>query len=467
MTIWTPNLRGREGPLYRILADALGADIEEGRLAAGTRLPTHRELAEKVGVTVGTVTRAYAEAERRGLIGGEVGRGTFVRHRDTPRQLPQPAQDAGDDTLIDLGLNWPATPSGDPAGAALKKSLEALQRSTHLSELLDYQPHAGHPEHREAGAEWMSRFGLDVEPSRIMVCSGGQHAMEVALSTLTRPGDTVLCESLTYPGLKVLANRLHLRLHGVAMDEQGLLPDALETACRTGAKVLFCLPNLQNPTGAVMPEERRRRIATVARRHGLAVVEDDAYGLLLDKRPPPLCALLPESGWFIAGVSKLLAPGLRIGYLAAPGGPSTERLAEEAALAARMTPALTADITARWVRDGTADELVVRRRREAHERLELAKDVLGDLMPRQGRATTYHLWLKLPAPWRAEAFTSQARRRGVLVIPAELFTVGPATAPAAVRVCLGAPRTRASLEKGLHRLRETLEGGPEPLASIV
>ncbi|NTX16188.1 PLP-dependent aminotransferase family protein [Myxococcus sp. CA056] len=467
MTIWTPNLRGREGPLYRILADALGADIEEGRLAAGIRLPTHRELAEKVGVTVGTVTRAYAEAERRGLIGGEVGRGTFVRHRDAPRQLPPPAQDSGDDSLVDLGLNWPAPPPGDPAGSALKKSLDALQRSPRLAELLDYQPPAGNPAHREAGAEWMSRFGLEVEPSRVMVCSGGQHAMEVALSTLTRPGDTVLCEALTYPGLKVLANRLHLRLHGVAMDEHGLLPDALETACRTGAKVLFCLPNLQNPTGSVMPEERRRRIATVARRHGLTVVEDDAYGLLLDKRPPPLCTLLPESGWFIAGVSKLLAPGLRIGYLAAPAGPSTERLAEEAALAARMTPALTADITARWVRDGTADELVVRRRREAHERLELAKDVLGDLMPRPGKATTYHLWLKLPSTWRAEAFTSQARRRGVLVMPAELFTVGPATAPAAVRVCLGTPRTRASLEKGLHRLRETLEGGPEPLASIV
>ncbi|NTX63061.1 PLP-dependent aminotransferase family protein [Myxococcus sp. CA051A] len=467
MTIWTPNLRGREGPLYRILADALGADIEEGRLAAGTRLPTHRELAEKVGVTVGTVTRAYAEAERRGLIGGEVGRGTFVRHRDAPRQLPPPVQDSGDDSLVDLGLNWPATPPGDPAGSALKKSLDALERSPRLAELLDYQPPAGNPAHREAGAEWMSRFGLEVEPSRVMVCSGGQHAMEVALSTLTRPGDTVLCEALTYPGLKVLANRLHLRLHGVAMDEHGLIPDALETACRTGAKVLFCLPNLQNPTGAVMPEERRRRIATVARRHGLTVVEDDAYGLLLDKRPPPLCTLLPESGWFIAGVSKLLAPGLRIGYLAAPAGPTTERLAEEAALAARMTPALTADITARWVRDGTADELVVRRRREAHERLELAKDVLGDLMPRPGKATTYHLWLKLPSTWRAEAFTSQARRRGVLVMPAELFTVGPATAPAAVRVCLGTPRTRASLEKGLHRLRETLEGGPEPLASIV
>jgi DNA-binding transcriptional MocR family regulator len=251
------------------------------------------------------------------------------------------------------------------------------------------------------------------------------------------------------------------------MDEQGLQPDALEAACRGGAKVLFCLPNLQNPTGAVMSEERRRRIATVVRKHALTVVEDDAYGLLLDRRPPPLCTLVPESGWFIGGVSKLLAPGLRIGYLAAPADTGTERLAEEAGLAVRMTPPLMAEVAARWVQDGTADELVVRRRREAQERLELAREVLGDALPKTPRGSTYHLWLPLPARWRAESFTAQARRRGVSVTPAELFTVGPATAPAAVRVCLGAPRTRASLEKGLRRLRETLEGGPEPLASIV
>ncbi len=214
------------------------------------------------------------------------------------------------------------------------------------------------------------------------MCSGGQHAMEVALTALTRPGDTVLAESLTYPGLKVLANRLHLRLHGVAMDEQGLQPDALEAACRGGAKVLFCLPNLQNPTGAVMPEERRRRIATVVRKHALTVVEDDAYGLLLDRRPPPLCTLVPEPGWFIGGVSKLLAPGLRIGYLAAPADTGTERLAEEAGLAVRMTPPLMAEVAARWVHDGTADELVVRRRREAQERLELAREVLAGALPK-------------------------------------------------------------------------------------
>ncbi|WP_224360336.1 aminotransferase-like domain-containing protein [Hyalangium versicolor] len=466
MTTWAPKLQGREGPLYRAIADALAADIEEGRLAPGTRLPTHRELAEVVGVTVGTVTRAYAEAERRGLIGGEVGRGTYVRHREAPRRLPSQTVVAADDTLIELGLNWPATPEGDPATEALRRTLGELQHSQTLLEMLAYQPHTGLLPHREAGAEWISRFGITVQPDQVVVCSGGQHAMEVALQALTRPGDTVLTESLTYPGMKSLANKLHLRLQGVAMDAQGLIPEALEAACRGGAKLLYCMPNLQNPTGAVMPPERRERIAAVVRAQGLTVLEDDVYSLLIEDRPPPLCALVPEAGYFIAGVSKLIAPGLRIGYLAAPRR-GTERLAETAGMAARMTPPLTAEICARWIQDGTADDLVERRRQEAQERLALAREFLGEAMPPGVHGPTYHLWMELPTHWRSEAFSAQARRNGVSVTASEIFAVGQAVAPGAVRVCLGPPRTRALLTKGLQRLRDTLAGGPAPLANIV
>lgn len=467
MTSWTPELQGRSGPLYRAIADALAADIEEGRLAPGTRLPTHRELAERVGVTVGTVTRAYAEAERRGLIGGEVGRGTYVRHRDTPRPLPSPsAVEPGEDTLIELGLNWPAMPAGDPAAELLRRTLEELQRSEDLPELLAYQPHAGVRSHREAGAAWIARFGLKVPAEQVVVCSGGQHALEVVLRTLTRPGDTVLTESLTYPGAKTLASQLHLQLQGVAMDEQGLLPEALESAGRGGPRVLYCVPNLQNPTGAVMSAERRERLAAIIRAQGHTLLEDDAYGLLLEERPPPLSALVTESSYFIAGVSKLLAPGLRLGYLAAPRR-GLDRLAESSALAVRMTPPLTAEICARWIQEGTADELVRRRRQEAVERLELAREVLGEAALRSVRGPTYHVWMELPAHWRSEAFSAQARRHGVSVTPSEVFAVGPAVAPGAVRVCLGAPRTQALLHKGLHRLRDTLAGGPMPLATIV
>ena len=468
MTSWTPELQGRSGPLYRAIADALAADIEEGRLAPGTRLPTHRELAERVGVTVGTVTRAYAEAERRGLIGGEVGRGTYVRHREAVRPLPSAlaSPEPGDDTLIELGLNWPATPKGDPAAEMLRRTLAEIQGSAELTELLAYQPHAGLPSHREAGAAWMSRFGVQVPADQVVVCSGGQHAMEVVLRALTRPGDTVLTESLTYPGMKTLASQLHLRLQGVAMDAQGIVPEALEAAGRGGGKVLYCVPNLQNPTGAVMSAERRERIAAIVRAQGHTLLEDDVYGLLLEKRPPPLCALVPESSYFIGGVSKLLAPGLRISYLAAPRA-GMARLTESGGLAVRMTPPLTAEICARWIQEGTADELVRRRREEAVERLELARELLGEAALRSAQGPTYHLWMELPAHWRSEAFSAQARRNGVSVTSSEVFAVGPAVAPGAVRVCLGAPRTKAQLRKGLQRLRDTLVGGPAPLATIV
>ncbi|MDC0708868.1 PLP-dependent aminotransferase family protein [Stigmatella sp. ncwal1] len=467
MTSWTPELRGRSGPLYLAIADALAMDIAGGRLTAGTRLPTHRELAERVGVTVGTVSRAYAEAERRGLIGGEVGRGTYVRHRESSRSFPEPTLGSADDALIELGLNWPATPPGDPAAQALRRTLEALQHAPNLPELLSYQPHAGLASHREAGAAWIGRFGWKVDPAQVVVCSGGQHAMEVALTALTRPGDTVLTEALTYPGMKVLANRLHLRLQGVAMDAQGLIPEALEAACRgSGARLLYCLPTLQNPTGGVMPRERRERIAAILRAQGLCFLEDDAYGSLLDERLPSLCELVPETGYFIAGVSKLLAPGLRISYLAAPQQ-ERHRLTEAVGLATRMTPPLMAEIAARWLSDGTAEALVAGRRREAQERMGLARDILGEAALPSPLASGYHLWLRLPPAWRSEAFSAQARKAGVSVTSSDVFAVNTAVAPGAVRVCLGAPRTQALLEKGLRRLRDTLACGPEPLSSIV
>ncbi len=467
MTSWTPELRGRSGPLYRAIADALSEDIDAGRLAPGARLPTHRELAERVGVTVGTVTRAYAEAEKRGLLKGEVGRGTYVRDLAVPAHMPLP-MDASDDSPVELGINAPATPEGDPASQALRRSLEELGRSSRLAELLAYQPAAGPYAHRVAGAAWAARFGLQAKPEQVVVCAGGQHAMEVAMAAITKPGDTLVTEALTYPGLKVLARRFQLRLQGIAMDAQGLVPESFEAVCRGGGvRLLYTQPTCHNPTGAVLPEERRKRIAEVARRYGVLVLEDDAYGLLPERRPPPLAAFLPEASYFIAGVSKLLTPGLRIGYLVAPARARGERLAEEVGLASLMTTPLMAEVLARWVEDGTADELVVRQRREVRERMELARQVLGSEALRVRGVPLYHLWLGLPAGRRSEEFVAQARRAGVSVTSGDLFTAGAGPVSAAVRVCIGAPRTRAQLERGLRRLREVLDAGPEPLAAIV
>src|SRR5690242_6647356 len=253
MTIWLPDLNGASGPRYVAIAEALATDIRAGRLPPGARLPTHRDLAYRLGVTVGTVSRAYAEAERRGLIGGEVGRGTFVRpdarrqknvttaDQDAPLGLPQ---------VIDLSVNIPTPMTSD---AIIAETIGEISRRPGIARLMDYHPHAGVAAHREAGAQWLTECGFPIDPGRVIVTSGGQHAMTAALGALTEPGDVVLAESLTYPGLRRLADFLRVRVHGVAMDEFGMEPAALETACRSlNPKVLYCVTNLQNPTALVV-----------------------------------------------------------------------------------------------------------------------------------------------------------------------------------------------------------------------
>lgn len=463
MTIWTPE-RGREDvPLYLSIADAIGADSASGRLAPGTRLPTHRDLAERLGITVGTVTRAYAEAARRGLVSGEVGRGTFVRGA-AAEYVALGAAGVGEASLVDLSLNHPPAAAGHP-GDALGKTLAALSKRAGLDGLLAYPPEGGAADHREAGAAWIARTGLKAAPDHVLVTNGSQHGMTALFASLLRPGDVVLTEALTYPGMKALASLLHLRLQGVAMDELGLRPDAVEAACRSGAKAVYCVPTLHNPTTAVMPEARRKEIAAIARAHNLLIVEDDVHGLLPENAPRPISAFAPELSCYLTGTAKSLAPGLRIGYILAPP-PLVPRLAAGIRATTWMATPLMAEIASRWIRDGVADEILRRRRQEAAARQKLASALLGRFHF-QSHTFAYHLWLHLPEPWRSEAFVDQSRRRGVAVNPAQAFLVGRGAAPHAVRVCLGAPRDRAQLDKGLRVLVEILEGAPEAGAMIV
>jgi DNA-binding transcriptional MocR family regulator len=455
MTTWSPNLKGRDGPRYLAIADTLAEDVGAGRLKPGARLPTHRDLAGALGVTVGTVTRAYAEAHRRGLVRGEVGRGTFVG-RGSEDSIPFGAAAGDDGSLIDLSLNFPV---GEGEDTALAATLSRLAGRDGLAGVLDYQPHAGTARHRAAGAAWVARVGVEAPADQVLVCSGGQHAMAVVFSTLAKPGDVVLTESLTYPGMRTLAALLHLRLQGLAMDDKGIRPEAFAAACRGRApRLLYCVPTIHNPTGAVMPESRRREIAAIAKAHNVLIVEDDTYGCLPPERPLPLWALAPEVTLYIAGLSKSVAPGLRIAYLVAP-----KRLYEQLVPGIRsttwMAAPLMAEIAAAWIDDGTADLLLKRKRKEATERQALARKVLGRRTA-VGHPHSYHLWLRLSAPWTSESFTAEARRSGVAVTPGEAFAVGGGAPPGAVRVCLGAVRSRARLEKGLRVLAEVLAGAP-------
>jgi DNA-binding transcriptional MocR family regulator len=465
MATWQPDLSRHSGPRYLAIADAIAESVERGELRPGDRMPTHRDLADLLGVTVGTVTRAYAEAIRRGLIVGETGRGTFVRRElfeDALAALSK-QENAG---LIDLNFNSSPMPPGDALGAAFAVTLAELAASPDFSSLLGYNPTAALARHRAAGAEWVARSGLKARPERVLVCHGALHAMTAVFMTIAGPGDTVLTEELTYPAMKNLASLLHLNLRGLPMDGQGLRPDAFERACAEGgAKALYCLPTIHNPTATVMPEARRREIAAVARAHDVAIVEDDIYGFLLPDQPLPIVAFAPEQGYYIASLSKCLGGGLRIGYLFAPER-TVDRLATTVRTTVWTASPLMAEVAARWLQDGTAERLIEQARGETAARQELARELLAGL-DFSTHPQAFHLWLQMPEPWCANDFVALAAQRGVAVTPPAAFVPGRGPSPHAVRVCLGGPPSRAQLSEGLKVLRDLLNHPPSPHLSVI
>ncbi len=462
MTSWIPNIEAQKGPRYVAIAQALATDVAAGRLHAGERLPTHRDLAWKLGVTVGTVTRAYAEAERRGLVAGEVGRGTFVRERggETLPALP-PAE--ADGNFIDLTRNFPPD---SPTNRVIADTIAEIGTRGDVASLLRYATPPGQAAHRLAGAQWLQRRGIKADPEQVVIASGAQHGMLLAMSTLARPGDVVLTEQLTFYGMKSLAAMLSLRLHGVAMDDDGLLPDALEVACRQmRPKALYCVPTLHNPTTVVTAPERREAIAEICRRYGVTIVEDDVYGFLPQPAPAPIATVASDITVFVTSLSKSVAPGLRFGLVYAPAA-ITERLIGALRSTTWMATPLTAEVATRLIRSGAAAKLADWQREEAIARQLIARRLFGNV-EYASHPASFHIWLKLPEPWRREEYTAQARRRGVGVASADAFAVGRAPVPHAVRIGLSAARDRAELERALIVLAALLREQPETASPMV
>ncbi len=458
MTIWQPTLAGRRGPKYLQIAEAIGEDAAAGRLPSGARLPPQRELAYLLGVSLQTVSRAYTEAMERGFLKGEVGRGTYVRAGNAlTTELPSASLVRDEAGPIDFSLNLPA-PS--PAAEALARSLAELSGANDLAALLDYQVPGdagdGNHRHREAAAQWLGRVGLEARGENIVLTSGAQHGLLVALMACTRPGDVLLTEALTYAPITAMAHRLGLKVVPLADEERGLCPNALEAVChRAAAKVLYCLPTLHTPTTVTLDAERRAAIAAVARKHDLTLIEDDVFGLLPPKRPLPMACFAPERTLYITSVSKGLAPGLRIGFLHAPAA-LTHAAQTAVGLSSWMPPPLMAEVAARWIEDGTADRLNAFQRDEAAARQALARDVLpAECLTADPHG--FHLWLTLPACWNPEVFRMAAEARGVKLLAGAAFAVDPAQRPNAVRLCLSHEGSRVRVKQGLGIVGELLD----------
>lgn len=439
MTSWMPDLSTHKGPKYEALLNAIAEAIQTGSLPPGERLPPQRELAWKLGVTTGTVGRAYAMAEQRRLISGQVGRGTYVLEQISP--VPPPA--TGE--VLNLTRNIPPLIEQN---AALAHTLQELALAPGPEPLLDYMPEAGHSTYRRAGMQWLRRAGLDVPEHRVVVTGGAQHALAVIQLALVKPGDTVLTEHLTYSGV---GNALRLggaRAVGVPMDAEGALPDALDRLAReTGARLVFLTPTIHSPTTATMNESRRRAIVDVLRVRDLILVEDDVYGFLPEARPAPIASLAPERVIYIASASKCLAPGLRVAWMAPPSG-LVAKLGETLHAMALALPAFAGAVVTRWINDGTADRIVAAIRHEMKARQEMAQVAFQGLDWRTCPGAM-HGFLTLPAHLPVQDLVDAAARKGILLCSAASFAVDPATAPNAFRVTVGCLADRPRLQHAL------------------
>jgi DNA-binding transcriptional MocR family regulator len=479
MTIWTPDISAHDGPKYRALADAIAGAITSGELPEGARLPTHRDLAWKLGVTVGTVTRAYALAQTEGHIAGEVGRGTYVkakqgssaaRPRDAAFSFPMAIFDrTGPDVgkssgPIMMNQNFPADPW---VNELLAQAMQRLATPERLSAIEGYLPSNGLQRHRAAAQSWLQRFGMERGEDSILIVNGCQHGLSIAFMALAKPGDTVLVESLTWPGARQLAEMLGLIVVPVAIDEQGILPDAFEAACREASpRFLYTVPTLHNPKTSVLSQDRRAAIAEIASRHEVYIVEDDVFGYVVKDPPPPISNFAPDLGIYITSLSKPVAPILRTGFIAAPAA-LVPRLAAAIRATALMPSPLNTELATELILSGAADAAVDRQRLEAARRQRMATEILGNTR-RLWHPNGTHTWVSLPPLWTGTAFAAEALARGVTVTPGIAFAAGESeSAERAVRICISAEQDRERIRQGLEILAGLLKSTPPAANPII
>lgn len=431
---------------YLRLADLIAAEIAAGTLKPGERLPPQRNFAYEHKIAVSTASRVYAELLRRGLVVGEVGRGTFVSG-EARRGVAAPGEPSS--TRIDLEFNYPILPQQT---GLIGRSLAALEEAAALDAALRQATSVGTPAIRSIGAAFLSQGGWTPAPEQLVFTGNGRQSVAAALAALVPTGSRCGVEALTYPFIKGIAARLGITLVPLAMDESGMRPDAVQKAHREAhLSALYIQPAAQNPLGMTMPRARRTDLLGVVAALGLPVIEDNVYGFLEDEAP--LAALAPDSCIVIDSLSKKVAPGLTLGFVVVP-----PRLRESVKASVRSggwtATGFAFAAAQRMMSDGTIAQLAKSKRLDARARQALAAERLAGFEVQANR-NCYHLWLTLPAHWRSQSFVAAAARRDIALTPSSTFAATPGHAPNAVRLALATP-SMEQLDFGLHTLTALL-----------
>ncbi|MGB9990414.1 aminotransferase-like domain-containing protein [Massilia sp. SM-13] len=415
---------------YKHIVDHFSGAIERGELRPGDQLPALRKLMKERGIALATAVRVYSELERSGLVVGEGGRGTFVRDTSLPRGSGLEQHPLG--RLADLSFNYPALPG---QAEMLRDGLRTLASSGDLDALLHSAPQGGRPHERETVARHLRNRSIQVPGSQVLIVNGAQQGLAITVGALLKPGDVLVADALTYPGMKALALASRLDLLSLPAAGEGMNLDALEAICgERPVRAVYAMPTMHNPLGWVMPERGRMRLAALSDRFGFLIIEDGAYAFLAEPAPKPVFTYAPERTVYVSGLSKSVASGLRLGFVVAP-----EKLIPELEHAIRIsswnTPSLTVALACQWIESGAVDELEDRKRADAAARQQLARKVLAGAKLRS-HPISYFLWLELPDYLRADVVAADLQREGVIVTTAEPFSLGRQS-PQALRVALG------------------------------
>ncbi|MEW1773000.1 PLP-dependent aminotransferase family protein [Streptomyces sp. NPDC086777] len=441
---------------FRGIADRIALDIARGRLRAGQRLPPQRAFARRHGIAASTAGRVYAELVRRGLVVGEVGRGTFVRAAQAAPQGRALVEAGGGAARVNLELNYPSVPG---QSELLAPALAPLLRPDTLTGALRPAAADGTPHAREAAAALLATGDWHPDPGRVLFTGNARQAIAATLGSLVRPGGRVGVEPLTYPLVKEIAGRLGITLVPVRADGDGPVAESVLAVHRAAPlSALYLQPTLHNPTSVTVPAERRLHLARVVDDLGLPVVEDRIWSFLhRDPGPPPLAALAPRLVHLVDGLSKRVAPGLTAGFAVVP----EDRVAAVAAAVrsggwSAGTFALEAAV--RWIGDGTVARLVAAKREQAARRQRLVREALAGFAV-HADPHGYFAWWELPEPWRADGFTAAAAAHGIAVTPGTAFRVDPKRTPDAVRLGL-ASAAEPELAGSLRTLAALAARGP-------
>ncbi|MDE2050721.1 MAG: PLP-dependent aminotransferase family protein [Gammaproteobacteria bacterium] len=443
---------------YRELADTVVADIRTGKLRPGDKLPPQREFASSSGIAVSTAQRVYAELGRRGVVSGEIGRGTFVR---LAASTVKPSLAEPTSLRIDLDLNFPTVPE---QAALLSESLADLMRREEEWRAAFLPGGArGTRSLQSATAAFLAPARWPLLPEHLLFAGSGKQAIAAVLAATVRRGEVLGVEALTYPFIKTIAQQLGIRLFPLQLDDEGIVPSALiEAHEHVGLSAIYLQPTLHNPLGITMSSVRRAQIDEILRTESILAIEDDVYAFL-DANAWPLQSLAAENVVRIDSLSKRLAPGLTLGFIIAP-----RRLAEDIARAlhsgAWVPSSFAQTVCARWMADGTAAKITDAKRIDAAARQKLARRWLGRF-GLFGNKHAYHCWLPLPDRWRADTFVAAAARHNIAVTPASAFAVAPGHAPNAVRLALSAPPV-GILSDALEKLASILDCGSDALAPL-